>query len=156
MHACTQPQEARQHFRRAFSYLDTKSDGRVTLTEFRNALTRLRYAISDGATRMLFDQIQLSSEGMYNDSGHTYKGYITAGDLAAPLINGRGGPKAWLRHSRLVAFDTSRESQRKLMAVRHMHERGNSVHDGIQVRCVCMCVCVYIYIYACVYIHTYI
>lgn len=97
-------QEAKQHFRKAFSFLDTDADGRVTMPQFRAGLTRLRYRLSDSAAGKLFDHMQTCG-------GQAAKGHITFADFASPLLTGsraREGPRVWLRHSRIVSFDTSR------------------------------------------------
>lgn len=122
-------QEAKQHFRKAFAFLDTDADGRVTLAQFKAGLTRLRYKLPDAAVRALFDRMQLQSSG-------TTKGFIISQDLASPLLTGAratGGPRAWMRHSRIVSFDTSRLPQQQLASVRYLHERGDAIHDGVQV-----------------------
>lgn len=124
-------QEAKQHFRKAFSFLDTDADGRVTLAQFVAGLKRLRYPLQEAAAKMIFDQMQTGGGG-------TAKGYIDFADFASPLLTGPrarvGGPRVWLRHSRLVSFDTSRLPLRQLMSVRHLHDRGGNVHDGIDLK----------------------
>lgn len=97
-------QESKQHFRKAFAFLDTDADGRVTMPQFKAGLARLRYKLSDAAAGKLFDHMQTCG-------GKAAKGHVTFSDFASPLLTGsrsREGPRVWLRHSRIVSFDTSR------------------------------------------------
>ena len=40
--------------------------------------------------------------------------------------------QAWLRHTRLTSFDTSRLPMREHFVNRRIHERGDNTHDGVQ------------------------
>jgi hypothetical protein len=123
-------QEAAQHFRRAFAFFDTLGAGRITYAVFRSGLLRLRYGLPEAMCMRLFDRIDRRGSG-----------FVTQGDMAAPLYQPRGRwedegagavPRAWLRHSRLAAFDTSRQPMRALIGNRGLHGRGDNIHDGVQ------------------------
>ena len=118
-------QEAHQHFRKAFAFLDTDGDGRVNYLAFRAGLLRLRYPLSEPASRRLFDRIAAARAP-----------HITARDLAAPILNAGAGsdappaaPRGWLGRSRLLAFDTARVPRAHAALARALHGRRN-VHNG--------------------------
>jgi hypothetical protein len=123
-------QEAAQHFRKAFAFFDSMGSGRINYQSFKAGLVRLRYGLSESLMRQLFDSLDRKGSGL-----------VTFADMAAPLFQPQGGwqpwdekalPKAWLRHSRLTAFDTSRLAMRIHIINRRVHERGDNIHDGVQ------------------------
>ena len=122
-------QEAAQHFRRAFAFFDTRGAGRINYASFKAGIVRLRYGVGEALARQLFDKMDRRGSGL-----------LTHADLAAPLYQPQPSwlqdtgmlPRAWLRHSRLTSFDTSRRPMREQTVNRRVHGRGDNVHDGLQ------------------------
>ena len=111
-------QEAHQHFRKAFAFFDTDGDGRLNHLAFIAGLVRLRYPLSPAAAAQLFDRLAAGRPA-----------HITLRDFSAPLLGGGDAPKAWLRRSPLVAFDTARAPQSQQVLGRALHGRPTT-HNG--------------------------